>query len=87
MTRAGVYSPFLWANVWSTDGSFDRRRWPRPQAATVVVEEEENVQFKSSLPDLKRSALEMQWVVVANANGGFCLRVAWNPLRQDGLLN
>jgi hypothetical protein len=82
MYSVRISYPFLWP----ADASFDRRRWPRAQAATVVEEEDSPPCEPRSRCD-QQTVLEMHWVITADVNGGLCLRVAWTPLRQDELAN
>jgi hypothetical protein len=67
----------LWPEDSSFYGPFDRQRWPRTQVETV--EKVDEFRFETTLSDDKMPALQMQWVVVIEANGGYSLRVEWNP--------
>jgi hypothetical protein len=72
-----VHVPYRF--LWSVDGSFDRRRWPRTHTATAVGEEDGFPSEVSSLNG-ERFLLTMHWVAVIDANGGLCLRTEWNSL-------
>jgi hypothetical protein len=72
-----VHVPYRF--LWSIDGSFDRRRWPRTQTATAV-EEEDSFDFELSSLSEERFVLKMQWVALIDANGGLSLRSEWNSL-------
>lgn len=81
MYNVRVPYPFLWSFGGPFYGPFDRRRWPRTEAATVV--EEEIIRFESIPLNDERPALQMRWEVTIEANGGFSLRAEWNHLRRD----
>ena len=77
MYNVRVPYPFLWSN----DASFDRRRWPRTQTATAV--DEESSRYELTTFNDWRPVLEMHWLVVIDANGGFSLRAEWNSLEKE----
>lgn len=79
MYNVRVPYPFLWSDR-PIYGPFDRRRWPRIQAATAV--EEDSSRFEPTPRDDERPVLEMHWVLVIDADGGFSLRAEWNCLRR-----
>jgi hypothetical protein len=81
MYNVRVPYPFLWSFGGPFYGPFDRRRWPRTEAATAV--EEEIALFEPILSSDKRAVLEIHWVLVIEADGGFSLRAEWNHLRLD----
>ena len=69
--------------LWSTDGSFERRRWPpRAQASTIV--DEESFRFVLTSFNDERLVVKMHWVVVLKANGRFGLRAEWSSFEERG---
>lgn len=72
--------PILWPDDGPFYGPFDGRRWARTENATVV--EEDNSQFEPISRNDMRPVLEMHWVRVIDAGGGFSLRAEWS-LRQE----
>ena len=80
MYNVRVPYPFLWPNAGPFYGPFDRRHWPRTETATAV--EEDSLQFEPIPRDYERPVLEMHWVMVIDADGGFSLRSEWTHLRR-----
>ena len=69
--------------LWSTDGSFERRRWPpRAQASTIV--DEESFRFVLTSFHDERFVVRLHWVVVIDAKGRFGLRAEWGSLEERG---
>jgi hypothetical protein len=69
--------------LWSIDGSLDRRRWPpRAQGATAVGEE--SLRFELTSLNGERSVLNMHWLVLIDAKGGFRLQAEWGSLQERG---
>jgi hypothetical protein len=79
--NVGVSYPVLWPDDGPFYGPFDRPRWPRTEIAAAL--EEYSSRFEITSRNDERPMLEMQWMMVVGADGGFRLRAEWKHLRQE----
>ena len=76
-----VSYPVLWPDDGPFFEPFDWQRWPRTDSATAV--EEYSSRFEITSLNDEWPVLQMHWLIVIDANGGFRLRAEWNRLWQE----